>query len=71
MAEVISGLSKECGGRKTRNKLTDYWSEHDIKEGKEYAILTNIIHQEWAEVSVNNHKKMKGLKTHNLRRSHE
>lgn len=31
-------------GQETRNKLTDYWKEHEIKEGEEYAILTNIIH---------------------------
>jgi hypothetical protein len=37
-------------GQETRNKLTDYWKDHDIKEGEEYAILTNIIHQEWAEL---------------------
>jgi DNA-damage-inducible protein D len=47
--------------------LTDYWANHDIKQGEEYAILTNIIHQEWAEVSVKAHKEMKGLQTHNLR----
>lgn len=34
----------------TRNKLTDYWEEHDFKQGEKYAIITNIIHQEWAEV---------------------
>ena len=48
-------------GQETRNKLTDYWSQHDIKKGEEYTILTNIIHQEWAEVSVKAHKEMKGL----------
>ena len=42
-------------GQETRNKLTDYWSEHDIKEGQKFAILTNIIHQEWAEVSIKDH----------------
>jgi hypothetical protein len=47
--------------------LTDYWANHDIKEGEEYAILTNIIHQEWAEVDVKAHKAMKGLKAQNLR----
>jgi len=31
-------------------------SNHDIKEGEEYAILTNIIHQEWADVDVHEHK---------------
>ncbi len=54
-------------GQETRNKLTDYWSGHGIKEGQEFAILTNIIHQEWAEVSVKDHKKLKNLKSQNLR----
>ena len=54
-------------GQETRNKLTDFWAEHDIKKGAEFAILTNIIHQEWAGVSVKAHKTMKGLKDHNLR----
>jgi hypothetical protein len=54
-------------GQDTRNKLTDYWKDHDIKEGQEYAILTNIIHQEWADLSVKQHKTLKGLKTQNLR----
>ena len=54
-------------GQETRNKLTDYWSEHDIKAGREFAILTNVIHQEWAGVSVAEHKDMKGLKSQNLR----
>lgn len=54
-------------GQETRNKLTDYWKEHDIKEGQEYAILTNIIHQEWTDLSVKQHKALKGLKTQNLR----
>lgn len=53
--------------QETRNKLTDFWANHDIKEGEEYAILTNIIHQEWAEVDVKAHKTMKGLKSQNLR----
>ena len=54
-------------GQETRNKLTDYWKDHEVKEGQEYAILTNIIHQEWSEVSVKKHKDLKGLKTQNLR----
>ena len=39
-------------GQETRNKLTDYWKDRAVKEGKEYAIPTNIIHQEWSGVSV-------------------
>ena len=42
-------IEKRMTGQETRNKLTDYWSEHEVKEGQEYAILTNIIHAEWAE----------------------
>ena len=37
-------------GQETRNKLTDYWASHKIKKGEEFAILTNIIHQEWSGV---------------------
>ena len=60
-------IQQRMTGQETRNKLTDYWKEHEIKEGEEYAILTNIIHQEWADVDVKAHKAMKGLKSQNLR----
>ncbi len=60
-------IQQRMTGQETRNKLTDYWANHDIKKGEEYAILTNIIHQEWAEVDVKSHKAMKGLQTQNLR----
>src|SRR3989338_5901928 len=60
-------IQQRMMSQETRNKLTDYWKEHDIKEGEEFAILTNIIHQEWSGVSVKEHKKLKGLKTQNLR----
>jgi DNA-damage-inducible protein D len=45
-------IQQRMTGQETRNKLTDYCCEHDIKKGSEFAILTNIIHQEWAGVSV-------------------
>src|SRR3990167_8731144 len=60
-------IQQRMMGQETRNKLTDYWKEHDVKEGDEYAILTNIIHQEWSDVSVKQHKELKNLKTENLR----
>lgn len=60
-------IQQRMQGQETRNKLTDYWKGHDIKEGEEFAILTNIIHQEWAEVSVKEHKAIKQLKSQNLR----
>ncbi|WP_089952798.1 Bro-N domain-containing protein [Limnohabitans sp. 2KL-3] len=60
-------IQQRMTGQETRNKLTDYWREHDVKSGDEFAFLTNIIHQEWSGVSVKEHKNIKGLKTHNLR----
>ena len=60
-------IQQRMTGQETRNKLTDYWANHDIKQGEEFAILTNIIHQEWSGVSVKAHKGMKGLKSQNLR----
>ena len=60
-------IQQRMMGQETRNKLTDYWKEHEIKGEDEYAILTNIIHQEWSGVSVKKHKDVKGLKTQNLR----
>ena len=60
-------IQQRMMGQETRNKLTDYWKEHDVKEQDEYAILTNIIHQEWSDVSVKQHKELKNLKTENLR----
>lgn len=60
-------IQQRMTGQETRNKLTDYWSEHDVKKGDEFATLTNIIHEEWSDLSVKKHKNLKGLKTQNLR----
>jgi DNA-damage-inducible protein D len=60
-------IQQRMMSQETRNKLTDYWSNNEVKEGKEFAILTNIIHQEWSDLSIKEHKNIKGLKTQNLR----
>ena len=60
-------IQQRMTGQETRNKLTDYWADHDIRQGEEFAILTNVIHQEWSDVTVADHKAIKGLKSHNLR----
>jgi DNA-damage-inducible protein D len=60
-------IQQRMTGQETRNKLTDYWAGHEVKKGEEYAILTNVIHQEWSDVSVQDHKAIKGLKNQNLR----
>ena len=60
-------IQQRMMGQETRNKLTDYWRDHEVQGETEYAILTNIIHQEWTGVSVKKHKAIKGLQTQNLR----
>lgn len=60
-------IQQRMMGQETRNKLTDYWQEHGIKEQNEYTILTNIIHKERTGMSVKEHKKLKNLKSQNLR----
>lgn len=60
-------IQQRMTGQETRNKLTDYWATHEVKKGEEYAILTNIIHQEWSGVTVADHKAIKQLKNQNLR----
>ncbi len=60
-------IEQRMTGQETRNKLTDYWATHEIRKGEEFAILTNIIHEEWSGISVQSHKNLKGIKTENLR----
>ncbi|HEY5329436.1 MAG TPA: BRO family protein [Acidobacteriaceae bacterium] len=60
-------ISQRMTGQETRNKLTDYWADHEIQQGQEFAILTNVIHEEWTGLSVKAHKGRKGLKNQNLR----
>ena len=60
-------IQQRMMGQEIRNKLTDYWKDNEVKGKDEYAILTNIIHQEWSDLSVKEHKSLKNLKTQNLR----
>lgn len=60
-------IQQRMTGQETRNKLTDYWKDAGIKEQNEFALLTNIIHQEWTDLTVKQHKELKGLKSQNLR----
>ena len=60
-------IQQRMTGQETRNKLTDYWKEHEIRKESEFAILTDIIHREWAGLKVQEYKALKGLKSQNLR----
>ncbi|MFV9936571.1 MAG: hypothetical protein AB8U84_05190 [Rickettsia endosymbiont of Haemaphysalis japonica] len=44
-------IQQRMMGQETRNKLTDYWKNHEVTKENEFAILTNIIHQEWAGIT--------------------
>jgi hypothetical protein len=66
------GYSKEWVNQRlksieVRKELTDEWQEREVKEGLEYAILTDEITRAWADRSVKDYKKYKGLKKENLR----
>ncbi|HOZ53243.1 MAG TPA: BRO family protein [bacterium] len=50
-----------------RKELTDEWKRSGVKEGADFAILTNIITEEWAGKTIKEYKKFKGLKKENLR----
>ena len=60
-------IQQRMTGQETRNKLTDYWKTHSVDGADEFALLTNIIHQEWTGLAVKEHKALKSLKTQNLR----
>ena len=60
-------IQQRMTGQETRNKLTDYWKDSGVEKKGEFALLTNIIHQEWTGLTVTKHKDLKGLKSQNLR----
>jgi hypothetical protein len=50
-----------------RKELTDEWKSIGIKEGLEFATLTDIITKTWADKTTKEYKILKGLKKENLR----
>ncbi len=50
-----------------RKELTDEWKKRGLKEGMQFATLTNIITKAWAEKTTKEYKILKGLKKENLR----
>lgn len=50
-----------------RKELTDEWKSRGVKEGKEYAILTDEMTKAWSGLSVKEYKDLKGLTKENLR----
>lgn len=52
---------------KMRKELTAEWQERGVTQEKDYAILTNEMTKAWSGLSVQEYKKLKGLKKENLR----
>lgn len=50
-----------------RNKLTDVWKENGIKEGYEFAVLTNEIYQAWSGMKAAEYKEYKNIRKESLR----
>lgn len=50
-----------------RKELTDEWKRRGLQEGVQFATLTDIIYQSWADKTAKEYKQYKGLKKENLR----
>jgi len=52
---------------RVRNELVAEWDNRGVREGKEYAILTDEISKAWSGMTTRQYKNFKGLKKENLR----
>ena len=50
-----------------RKGLTDEWDKSGVKQGEEYALLTDLMYKTWADMTTKQYKQHKGLKKENLR----
>jgi BRO family, N-terminal domain len=50
-----------------RKELTDEWKKRGLKEGTQFATLTDIISKSWSDKTTKEYKTLKGLKKENLR----
>src|SRR3972149_4737016 len=60
-------IEKRMRGIAIRDELTDEWKKRDVKEKREYEILTAEIAKAAFGITPSGHKKLKGLKRENLR----
>lgn len=62
-----SWINQRLKSIEIRKELTDEWKNKGIKEGQQFAILTDIISQSWSGNTTKEYKILKGLKKENLR----
>ena len=60
-------INSRLRGIEVRKELTDEWDRVGVKQGQQYASLTNIITREWSGMTTRQYKQHKGLKKENLR----
>jgi hypothetical protein len=62
-----SWINQRLKSIEIRKELTDEWKSRGVKEGQQFAILTDIITQSWSGKTTKEYKILKGLKKENLR----
>jgi len=62
-----SWINQRLKSIEIRKELTDEWKSRGLKEGTQFAILTDIITKAWSEKTTKEYKILKGLKKENLR----
>ena len=62
-----SWINQRLKSIEVHKELTDEWERRGIKKGQDFAVLTDIITQEWSEMTTKQYKQHKGLKTESLR----
>ena len=60
-------INRRIKSIEVRKELTDEWQRSGVKEGVEYATLTDIITREWSGMTTKQYKHHKGLKKESLR----
>ena len=62
-----SWINQRLKSIEIRKELTDEWKRHGLKEGVQFATLTDIIYSTWSGMTAKEYKQFKGLKKENLR----
>jgi hypothetical protein len=62
-----SWINQRLKSIEIRKELTDEWKNRGLKEGAQFATLTDIITKAWADKTTKEYKTLKGLKKENLR----
>ena len=62
-----SWINQRLKSIEIRKELTDEWKKRGLKEGQQFATLTDIITKAWSDKTSKEYKMLKGLKKENLK----